>query len=126
MAIEHWLTEKGVDVIEKMGPLEWRQSEATKCQLKHTAFDMWWVERLAGFDNGVITDHEALCLLRDWAREWLAARGIYIRPTSASELGDWRIVYIDGRDDYGPSCRLDYDNTLIDAVLECMEFICKT
>lgn len=58
-----------------------------------------------------LPDTVALALLRDHAREWLAERGIYIRPTREDELGLWWIEGIA----LGPPARVDYDRALIAA-----------
>ncbi len=92
--ISDWLLGDGRKAIKIMGWPEWGTGDCfrqmnrtlglTAYQLFHCADGTgpWLRER--GIDN-----HEALCLLRDWAREWLDAREIEIHGVGDGHYMAW-------------------------------------
>ena len=111
--ISDWLSESGQKAWAVL-PVEWEEAGFSYRLHRSSVHESWAIRRIDGdrwaYDHH-ITDHEALCLLRDWAREWLGKAGV----TFKSYGGTTKYYYYDGgmvSEDY-----LDYDAALIAAVL---------
>lgn len=132
--IDHWLSAKGLDAIQKSGGWpEWVANHLDRPyphRLQNDACEGFRVFFRPGKDwrhwryAHHLTDHEALCILRDHKRVWLGKKGLQVLSCGG---GRWIIEspegYLgdDGKwypwNDAAAEAFGDYDEALIEAIL---------
>ena len=91
--IDDWLSEDGRKAISIMGWPKWKWGNSPYVLIWR--LDAWQIGNPGSPDDrdpySVFTmpEHIALCLLRDWAREWLDAREIEIHAVGDGHFMAW-------------------------------------
>ena len=91
MSIDHWLSDDGMKALKKMGWPEWDDLRGCRERLQWQPLGYGWAvwrgktNTHRYYHDRCVTDHIALCLLRDWARDCIEDQ--YDGLTYASGLG---------------------------------------
>ena len=120
--IADWLGKPGQKALDIIGWPEWI-ARGLKNRLdlnRGTSSGCDWRVRNNATCGDSISDHEALCLLREHARSWLAERGYVIVPINTENLdGVWGLYDGKGTEILYEE---DYDKAVIVAVIDLDEY----